>query len=68
MDFYKLPIAKDGFVYIIILMIISIVLYFVFFPLFIISLLLLLFVMFFFRNPERKIPFENNIIVSHADG
>ncbi len=37
-------------------------------PLSLISFALFLFVVWFFRNPERKIPEANNVIVSPADG
>ena len=65
----KIPIAKDGYIFII--------------PLFIITILMLLlalnlaavffglaflFVTSFFRDPERHIPNEPNVIVSPADG
>jgi|SRR3989339_620741 len=64
----KFPIAKDAFLYLLILLISSIIFYFIFIPLAYFSLLLLLFVLFFFRNPYRKIPEQANIIICPADG
>lgn len=65
---YKFPIAKDSFLYIIILLIASYILYLIYRPLSIIGLILLGFVIFFFRNPYRRIPEDKNLIISPADG
>lgn len=62
------PIIKDGFPYILTFLILSILFYFIFLPLFFVSIVLLCFVVFFFRNPQRQIPADENIIVSPADG
>lgn len=64
----KLPIMADSFVYIIILAILSYVLYIIFKPLCLIGIILLAFVLYFFRNPYRKVPEGDDIIVSPADG
>jgi phosphatidylserine decarboxylase len=37
-------------------------------PLIILSVLIIIFTLNFFRDPDRKIPTENNIVVSPADG
>lgn len=63
-----LPIAKEGIIYIVTLLILGIIFYFLFIPIFILNLSLLLFVILFFRNPSRKIPLEDSVIVSPADG
>jgi phosphatidylserine decarboxylase len=64
----NLPIAKESFLYIIILALIAVISYFLYYPVAIFVLLILAFVIFFFRNPVRKIPEGKNIIVSPADG
>ncbi len=61
-------IAKDSFLYVIILIILTILLFIFIKPLSILTFIILLFVLFFFRNPYRKSPEGNNIIVSPADG
>lgn len=62
------PIAKDALIYFVVLLLISILFYFIFIPIAVVSAILLAFVMFFFRNPKRKVPVQENIIVSPADG
>jgi phosphatidylserine decarboxylase len=52
----NLPIAKDAFMTVIVLLAITILLYYVYIPLAVVSFILLVFVMFFFRNPHRKVP------------
>lgn len=64
----NLPVVKDAFIYIVVLLLLSVVLYFLFLPLSIACMVLLAFVAFFFRNPSRKVPEDKNIIVSPADG
>lgn len=65
----KLPIAKEGFIFIFPLIAITVILLYtgLRYP-FIFTLLLTLFVIYFFRDPERKIPTEIGVIVSPADG
>lgn len=62
------PIAKDAFLYILILGVITFLLYLLYPPLSIIGIILLCFVIFFFRNPYREIPEGENLVVSPADG
>lgn len=61
-------IAKDAWLYVIVLGIVSIGMYYLYAPISILGVLLLLFVMFFFRNPSRKIPEGDNLVISPADG
>jgi len=65
---HKFPIAKDAFLYILALLAVSIIFYFIYIPVSIITTVLLVFVLYFFRNPYRKIPDGENLIVSPADG
>jgi phosphatidylserine decarboxylase len=64
----NLPLAKDSIPYLIVTTVLTVALFFVSPYLFIPSLILTLFIAFFFRNPYRKLPTEDNIIVSPADG
>ena len=65
----KIPIAREGFVFVVPLLVITVLM-------FLISLywataifgLGFLFVTWFFRDPERLVPNEPNVIVSPADG
>lgn len=66
---YGIPIASEGWPFIIPLAIITALLFaFGSKNLGIISLALTLFVLFFFRDPERTVPQGNNLVVSPADG
>jgi len=65
----KIPFAKEGFVFIIPLLIVTILMFLLAFYWVAFFLGLgLLFVTWFFRDPERHIPNEPNVIVSPADG
>lgn len=63
------PIVKEGFVYIAILAFITVTLVLTVHPYWsIVPGTLLAFVTFFFRNPNRAVPEDLNLIVSPADG
>jgi len=65
----KIPLAKEGFVFIIPLLIITILMFLLsFYWAAVFGGLGFLFVTWFFRDPERHIPNEPNVIVSPADG
>ncbi len=66
---YGIPVASEGWVFIIPLAIISgLLLYFGWKNTGILLLVLTLFVLFFFRDPERQVPEGSNLVVSPADG
>jgi phosphatidylserine decarboxylase len=65
----KIPLAKEGFVFIIPLLVVAILMFLLSFYWVAFFLGLgFLFVTCFFRDPERHIPNEPNVIVSPADG
>ena len=65
----KIPLAKDGFIFILPLLIITVLMFLIsFYWTTAIFGLGFLFVTWFFRDPERRIPNEPNVIVSPADG
>ena len=64
----KISIARYSVPYILVFLILSIVFYALFWPIGIVFSAFLLFTIFFFRDPERTIPQEPNIILSPADG
>jgi phosphatidylserine decarboxylase len=65
----KIPLAKEGFVFIIPLLVVAILMFLLSFYWVAFFLGLgFLFVTWFFRDPERHIPSEPNVIVSPADG
>ena len=65
----KIPLAKDGFIFILPLLIITVLMFLIsFYWATAIFGLGFLFVTWFFRDPERRIPKEPNVIVSPADG
>jgi len=61
-------IAKDAVPYLVVLVILTVVAYWIFPWLALITGILLSFVAFFFRNPSRKIPSDEGILISPADG
>lgn len=66
---YGIPIASEGWPFIIPLAIITALLFaFGSKNVGTVSLALMLFVLFFFRDPERTVPQGNNLVVSPADG
>jgi phosphatidylserine decarboxylase len=63
------PIAKEGFPFLIPMVLLTIFFGFMGWDIFtFLGILLTLFIAFFFRNPRRKIPSLQNIILSPADG
>ena len=65
----RIPLAKEGFVFIIPLLVVSILMFLLsFYWVAFFFGLGFLFVTWFFRDPERHIPNEPNVIVSPADG
>ena len=65
----KIPLAKDGFIFILPLLFITVLMFLIsFYWATAIFGLGFLFVTWFFRDPERRIPNVPNVIVSPADG
>ena len=65
----KIPLAKEGFIFILPLLIITLLMFLLsFYWAAVLFGLGFLFVTWFFRDPERSIPKEPNVIVSPADG
>ena len=65
----KIPLAKEGFVFVVPLLVITVLMFLIsFYWATAIFGLGFLFVTWFFRDPERRIPNEPNVIVSPADG
>ena len=65
----KIPIAKEGFVFVVPLLVITVLMFLIsFYWATAIFGLGFLFVTWFFRDPERLVPNEPNVIVSPADG
>ena len=65
----KAPIVKEGYIYIAILALITVVVYYVISPYWsIVPGVLMGFIAFFFRNPERNVPIDDQLILSPADG
>lgn len=63
------PIAKEGFLFLIPSALLTLFLVLMGWKILtLLGILLTLFIAFFFRNPKRKIPFLQNIILSPADG
>lgn len=65
---YKLPVAEDSFIYVGFLLLFGVLFYFISRPLSALFLILAVCVLLFFRNPKRKIPVGENLILSPADG
>ncbi|WP_425061003.1 Phosphatidylserine decarboxylase proenzyme [Sporomusa carbonis] len=65
----KNPIVKEGYIYIAVLGLITVIVALAINPYWsIIPGVLMAFVTFFFRNPNRTVPNDDNLIVSPADG
>lgn len=62
------PIAKPGWIYLIVLAAITCLFYWSYKPASFFTGFLLLFTAYFFRNPKRHIPAESSAILSPADG
>jgi len=61
-------VFNEGFPYFVVLLILTVVFYFISPILAIIPFILLAFVLFFFRNPRRKIVYDDRLVLSPADG
>jgi len=65
----RIPIAKDGYIFIIPLLVVTVLTYLLsFYWATVFVGLGFLFITWFFRDPERPIPDEPNVVVSPADG
>jgi phosphatidylserine decarboxylase len=62
------PIHKEGYVFVAIFFVVSLILGYFAEPLFWIGLVLTLWCAYFFRDPERMVPQDDDLIVSPADG
>ncbi len=62
------PIHKEGFRFIAVFAVVTILLAFVWQPLFWIGLILTIWCALFFRDPERVVPINDELIISPADG
>jgi phosphatidylserine decarboxylase len=62
------PVHKEGYVFVAIFFIVSLVLGYFAEPLFWIGLVLTLWCAYFFRDPERMVPQDDDLIISPADG
>lgn len=62
------PIHKEGYVFIAAFFIASLILGWIFEPLFWIGLVLTLWCAYFFRDPERVVPQDEDLVLSPADG
>ncbi|GAB6174870.1 phosphatidylserine decarboxylase family protein [Paradesulfitobacterium aromaticivorans] len=64
----KFPIARDSWPYVTVLAVLSGITYLIWPWLALVPAVLFLFVIYFFRNPERRIPTDETVLVSPADG
>lgn len=64
----KFPIARDSWPYLTVLAVLSGITYLIWPWLVLVPAVLFLFVVYFFRNPERRIPADETVLVSPADG
>jgi phosphatidylserine decarboxylase len=62
------PIHKEGYIFVIAFFVVSLVLGLIAAPLFWIGLVLTLWCAYFFRDPERVVPQDDDLIISPADG
>lgn len=62
------PIARDSWPYLTVLAVLSGITYLIWPWLVLVPAVLFLFVVYFFRNPERRIPADETVLVSPADG
>lgn len=66
---YGIPVAAEGWPFIVPLAVLTVLLFvFGWMTVAVVLLLLTLFIVFFFRDPERRVPEGNNLVVSPADG
>lgn len=64
----NIPLRKESISYIIVLGIITAIIYFLFPLLALVPFILLLFIIYFFRDPNRTIAYDDNLLLSPADG
>jgi phosphatidylserine decarboxylase len=65
----RLPVAKDGLIFILLGIIISVILYYMgFVPAAILMVIVTLFIIYFFRDPVRACDAPDNAVISPADG
>ena len=62
------PIHKEGYVFVVIFFVVSLILGYFAEPLFWIGLVLTLWCAYFFRDPERVVPQDDDLVISPADG
>ncbi len=67
-DAVQLKVHNEGHIFIAIFFLASIALYWLYSPLGVVGLLATLWCIYFFRDPDRVIPDDSNILVSPADG
>ena len=68
MEYFQIKINKHGWIYLIVILLLTIVFY-PFIPfLSIIFFIILIFTAYFFRDPDKVVPIDDNLILSPADG